>query len=167
MSIIYIDIPDPFKTSLLRFAKSEIYQHDVISYEEHLHITLMFGLHSNDVREVKESLGEFIPIRVMFGKTSMFMADSYRPTDVVKIDAFGQSMVRLRRVLETLPHTSRYKTFTPHITLAYVEPHTAIQYIGNNPAIGHKFISDHVVFATDTERYKIFCSGEIEKQEIN
>ncbi len=165
MSVVYVEVPQELSKTLKNFAKTEIYPKDVLEYEEDLHVTLLHGLHTNDVEVVKDAICEFIPIRVMFGKTSMFMADSYRPSDVVKIDVFGMSLKRLRGVLETLPFYTQYKIFTPHVTLAYVEPYTAIQYIGNNPVIGTKFVSDYVVFKSGIGKYKIYCDGKIE--EIN
>lgn len=127
------------------------------------HVTIKWGIDTNDVMAIAKSLGTFIPIRIMFGATKMFMADDNRPTDVVKIDVFGMSLNKLRkRIEDNLETFCTYKYYNPHCTLAYVHEYCAMQYVGTNPVVGEKVIVDRVVFAPAYgEKKVITCGGEI------
>lgn len=159
MSEVYIEVPDPLKSEISEYTKNTISVREIEKLSNP-HVTIKWGLETNNVEELIHVLGEFIPIRVMIGKTSMFMADDYREQDVVKLDVFGMSLIRMNRLLSTMKHASIYKTYNPHITLAYVKKFHAIKYIGHNTVIGKKFVVDNVMFETDTNLYRINTEGK-------
>jgi 2'-5' RNA ligase len=127
------------------------------------HVTIKYGIETNDVEEVAAALGKFIPIRLMFGATKMFMASDINPTDVVMIQMFGMSLLRLRRKIESVLVTHDNKPYYyPHLTLAFVNEHASIAYVGNNPFIGEKVVVDRVVFNPVNGQKKIITTnGEI------
>lgn len=133
----------------------------LVKAEEDPHITIKYGIETTDVEEVKKALGNFIPIRVMFGATKMFMASDTRPTDVVFIETFGESMRRLRqRVEKNLKTEEPFIYYSPHMTLAFVNEHSAMQYVGSNPLIGRKFVAEELVFVpAEGDEHIIKCGG--------
>lgn len=157
---VQIEIPEPHKSSIQEYAKNLInISHTQGPLTDPPHITVQWGL-DNSVEEIAKIIGTFIPIRVMFGHTNIFIADDYRDTDVVKLEVYGESIRRMRRKL--VPVVQIYKSYSPHITLGYVEKGTGMYYIGNNPFIGDKIICKHVVFsAMNGKKYKITHEGEI------
>ncbi len=162
MSKIYIEVPEPFKTDIISYTKETIPTREIVE-QPIPHITIKTGLHTQDAEEVAGFLGKFYPIRVMFGKTSMFIADDLCPYDVSKLDVFGMSLIKLNRKLSNLPNTTVYKTYNPHITLSYLLKYCAIQYVGHNTLIGQKWSTDHILFKNDADKIsKIYNTGEIE-----
>lgn len=162
-STLSVELPEPFRGRILEFANGLIDEDCVVHMEKIPHITIKWGIDTIDVNKVAEILGKFIPIRIMFGATKMFMADDHRPTDVVKIDVFGMSLKRIREKIEKgLETYCTYKYYNPHCTLAYVDEHAAMQYVGSNPVIGEKVVVDRVVFSPAYgEKKYITCDGEI------
>jgi 2'-5' RNA ligase len=161
--VVFVPIPDPIKSEITKFTQETINTNDIIEIEDKPHVTIKYGLTTENPEEVAAVICEFNPIRIMFGATKMFMADSIRNTDVVKIDVFGMSLNKIREQIEkNLETIDVYKTFQPHTTLAYVKKYSAIDYVGDNPVIGKKCVVDHVIFSDKNKKnYKISNTGEI------
>lgn len=160
MNIVYVEVPEPLKSELITYSYT-IRESEIIERVTDPHITIKALLQTDDIELIAKTIGKFIPIRIMFGKTGMFMADEFRDNDVVKIDVFGMSLVRLNRKLSSLPSDSKYNFYFPHLTTAYLHKYEAIQYIGSNPFIGRRFVVDNIIFKTDSAKYRIFCNGDI------
>jgi 2'-5' RNA ligase len=87
------------------------------------HVTVKFGLHTNDVEDVRRVLADEPPITVTLGKTSIFPAKEGAAYDVVKVDVDSPDLHRLnKKIADALPHTDTHPTYKPHVTLAYVKP---------------------------------------------
>lgn len=140
---------------------TKLFTDGLIEIETRPHITILHGLLTNDVNEVSKVLTPFHPIRVMFGKNNMFMADNYMDFDIVRIDVFGEYLTRLRRRLLTLENKQTYMSYVPHITLAAVRANYAIDYVGQNPFIGRKFVVDELLFSP-AEGEKVIIKGDDE-----
>ena len=164
-SYVYVEIPEPFRSGILTYA-NELIEKDQLTeqgLETDPHVTIKYGIKTNDVGEVAKALGKFNPIRLMFGITSVFIADDIHDYDVVKIDIFGLTLSKLRKsITDNLNTVDQYKLFYPHITLGFVEPKTAIKYIGTNPVMGEKVVVDSVVFSNmDKVKWRIKNDGSI------
>jgi 2'-5' RNA ligase len=148
-SSLQVEIPEPYRERILNYAKGLIDDDDLVELERNPHITIKWGIETNRVEKVAEALTPFIPIRVMFGKTSFFPADdTNNKHDVLKIDVFGESLTRLRRKIESNVETvPDNKAFVPHITLGWVDRGVGLIYVGNNPIIGKKTVVDKVIFS--------------------
>lgn len=84
------------------------------------HVTIKFGLHTNDAEEVRKEIQDLSPVAIQIGKASCFKADTH---DVVKLDILSDGLHDLNgRVSERLECTDTYPDYKPHITLAYVKP---------------------------------------------
>lgn len=165
-SSLHVEIPEPQSERIVKYAKGLIEDDHLLELELEPHVTIKYGIETNRVEEVAAALGEFKPIRLMFGKTSVFMANDYNKHDVLKIDMFVMSLNRLRqRVvdnLDTAPH--KWPEYSPHLTLAVLDTNCGLWYVGNNPVIGEKVVVDNVVFSPVYGKRKlIYTDGRIEE----
>lgn len=124
--------------------------------ESDAHVTLKYGLHSDDPSEVKKALAGEGPIKIKLGKTSIFPNGESDSGDVVKVDVDSPDLHRLNGIVGKLPHTDTHPDYKPHATIAYVKPGKGKQYEGDDTLDGHEFTVDEVVFsASDGKRTTI------------
>lgn len=84
------------------------------------HITVKYGLHTQDVSEVAAALEGEAPVGVKFGDTSVFVADGYAVI-IVKVESDGLRRLNAR-LADSLEHTDTHPEYVPHATVAYVKP---------------------------------------------
>jgi 2'-5' RNA ligase len=91
-------------------------------YETEPHITLVYGIHDDDIdrSEMFEKIKELEPVTVEIEEIGVFEIDDY---DVVKMNVpVTKQLKKYRKMFEDgFPNTQKFKTFKPHITLAYVK----------------------------------------------
>lgn len=113
--------------------------------EERPHITVKFGLHTDDAAKVEEALRGEKPVTVTLGETSLFKGEKH---DVVKIDVAGYGLRKLnKKIAGAIKHTDTHKTYQPHVTLAYVKPGKGEKYAGDKSLAGRKITIDRIVFS--------------------
>lgn len=124
--------------------------------EDEPHITVKYGLHSNDPNQVQQAINDWQlqrghkPIRVKLGKLSIFPADENKSQrggssyDVLKIDVNSPDLYSLNRFLgQKLDHTDTFPKYIPHITIGYLLPGLGKKYSGDV-----KWKSDELEFDT-------------------
>lgn len=96
--------------------------------EEVFHITCKYGLHTNDIEEVRKAVEHLGPVAVQLGPVSCFLAtEACKPTepgshDVLKIEVISQGLHVLNKAIsESCECTDTHPIYQPHITLAYVK----------------------------------------------
>jgi len=86
--------------------------------DEHPHITIKYGLHTDDPKLVARALRGVGPIKYKLGAVSKFESTEY---DVLKIAVISDDLkrvnARLRRLLKC---TDTHPIYNPHVTIAYV-----------------------------------------------
>jgi HK97 family phage portal protein len=87
--------------------------------ESEPHITVKYGLHTQDFSEVTAALEAEAPVEVEFGDTSVFRADGYA---VIIVTVESDGLRRLNaRLSQSLEHTDTHPEYVPHVTVAYVK----------------------------------------------
>ncbi len=113
------------------------------------HVTVKYGLHTNDVEAVRKVLANEPPIEVTLGKTSLFDAKETKSDyDVVKADVDSPDLHRLnKKIADAIEHTDTHPTYQPHATLAYVKAGRGKKYAGNDALVGTKVRIDKITFS--------------------
>lgn len=125
--------------------------------EDNFHITVKYGLLTDDIEEVKGVVRGFGPVVVRLGETSIF---SNEEEEVVKISVEGEDIHRLNALLKgTLQNEETHPEYNPHITLAYVKPGRGKQYINESDVSGWEMTFTDLTFSSK--------SGDKEKIDIS
>ena len=94
--------------------------------EEH-HCTLLYGLHGEvTLKQVKDVLGAFEYGTYVAHNASLFQQKEY---DVFKFEIKGPNLKKINKALRKLPHTSTFKDYKPHMTIAYLKPGKGKKYV--------------------------------------
>lgn len=115
-----------FEMPLLKMLHSAIDKEDLDEkgFEDEPHVTLLFGLHQDEVTPeqalacIQNCIGEGCG-DITLGPVSVFSNDKF---DVLKFDAVGDWLHATNGELKELPHTNEYPDYKPHCTLAYLKP---------------------------------------------
>lgn len=113
--------------------------------EDDFHVTVLYGLESEDPDEVAKLLENEPPITLTLGKTSLFQNDD---ADVLKADIHSPDLHRLNKKLTSLPHTNSHPDYTPHATLSYIKPGLGKKWAGSDALSGMQAVVDHVIFSS-------------------
>ncbi len=142
--------------SIVDWAKKHIKEEDFYEpeggLEEESHVTVLYGLHTSKPDEVKKILKNIKPFRIRLGKISKFEAAEY---DVLKIEVEGVVLRKLNKEFKKLPYTSKFPTYIPHCTLAYVKKGTCKDLVGNRDFSGKSINIKEIVFSSSTREKTI------------
>lgn len=102
--------------NMLYFDKNEP---DDYGREKEMHITIKFGLtQTYTEQQIMTMLRGTKAFDVTLSAIDVFSNSNF---DVIKINADGPELHRLRKVFDTLPNTDAYPVYHPHATIAYVK----------------------------------------------
>lgn len=118
------------------------------------HITVKYGLHTNEVKEVRPLIENEAPVTVKLGKISIFPASETKADyDVVKIDVDSPQLHALnKKISDALPHTNTHPEYKPHITLAYVKAGEGKTFAGSHELEGKEITLDKIAFSDKQEK---------------
>ncbi len=115
------------------------------------HITVLYGLHTEDPAEVAAVLENAGPIEATIGKVSIFKG---KDADVVKLEVTSPDLAKMNAKLsKALDFTNKFPEYTPHVTIAYVKPGEGKKYVGKSvPGLtGETIPFDRVTFSDTNE----------------
>lgn len=143
-------LPTNISSKIIEFGKSipdnELYiDPNDPSYgrEEESHITVRYGLNTNDDTNLKKAFKGFGAVDGVLGKISLFNADDY---DVVKVEVDSPDLEKANKLvgeIEAVPG-EMHKDYKPHATIAYVKSGEGDKYDGNDSLQGLKFSVDSI-----------------------
>jgi len=120
--MLYAKVPD-WNDKIHIVNKEDIYEkNDDYGYEKEPHITILYGLHHDEINkeELYEKIKELIcPVTVKIENIDIFENDEF---DVVKfnVPAINQLKEYHKEFLK-FPNTQTFSGYKPHMTIAYVK----------------------------------------------
>lgn len=127
-SSIQVSLPSPAADKIFEWGEEHIEdnkifidpQYPIYGREDELHITILYGLHTEQSELVHELLRNEPAFRVKLGAVSIFTTSP--KFDVVKIEVISDALHHLNEKLSyNLASTVLYNKYQPHITIACVE----------------------------------------------
>lgn len=149
---LMVPLPEPHASDLVAFGKMIPDEHlGEDGRENDPHVTVKYGLHDDDPKQIRSLMSGEKPITLTIGKCKVFPANDKRDSDVVVFDVDSPDLHRLNASASTLPHTDTYPDYKPHLTAAYVKPGLGHQYatMGNSMSglVGRGMTVDRLSFA--------------------
>lgn len=144
-----VDLPEPLAERVLSIGRA-IPDVDLAEdgRETKPHVTVKWGLHTNDADEVRAILAKEAPFTVTLGKTSFFPNGESGSGDVLKVDVTSARLRRLNKQIgQALEHTSTHPGYQPHVTVAYLKPGRGKAYEGDDALAGTEMTVDRLVFS--------------------
>lgn len=107
--------------SVKNIPKEDLFEDESNRYGRELesHITLLYGLTTDEADEVIEILKNESKIKVKFGKTKYF--NTKLGQDVINIPVQSNDIMRLHEKIKKLDHETLQEEYVPHVTVAYVK----------------------------------------------
>lgn len=106
--------------------------HETETNDDVPHITVKYGLHTDDHRDVEKILEPMAPARATLGTTSLFENDD-KDYDVLKIDVASDDLAALNKaVADGTEHTDTFPEYHPHATVAYLKKGRGKNYVGQD-----------------------------------
>ena len=146
---VYFEMP-PDLAEKIKALGAEIPAEDLAEggIEPSPHLTLLFGLHSDDPAPLRRALqcgNGWGPVELTLGATSVFPNED---ADVLKVEVYGVQPFVLNQYLAfNQAHTDTHPTYKPHVTVAYLKPGKGKKYAGDSRFDGVKVSFDAVTFA--------------------
>ena len=97
--------------------------------EDDIHLTVLYGIHAKEPFRIKNLLRSQKPFDIQLDNVSMFTTDDR--FDVVKIGVKSPELMALnKKIRENIPYSSKHKTYSPHVTIAYVKKNSCKDLVG-------------------------------------
>ena len=109
------------------------------------HVTILYGLHRDDIREIKSIIDFIRPFQITLGEINKF--ENNQNFDVLKIQIHSEKLHAINKKFKSLPYTSKYD-YNPHCTLAYLKKGACKNLVGNKEFMGQKVKIGEIVFSS-------------------
>jgi 2'-5' RNA ligase len=149
-----INLPQPISQKIVKWGQKNIPDKEIFKdpkdpgfgRENEIHVTVLYGIHGNNVDSIKKVLKDVKPFKIKLGKVKIF--DKSDKFDVVHIDVISPELKKLNsKFCCSLAYTNKYKKYQPHITIAYLKHGEGSKYVGNTDFENKEFQADHVIFS--------------------
>lgn len=115
------------------------------------HLTLKYGLTTDDISEVKDLVCNFGELNFTTHFVSCFFGEEKKKDyDVLYLSVLNssKSLNRLNHLLGYLSNVDETEIFTPHITIAYVQKGKGYKYLGKPFSLSFQaIVSDEIIFS--------------------
>jgi 2'-5' RNA ligase len=167
-SCALVDIPKSDESAFVNLAKTipskDLYinkSENINGIEDEPHITVLYGLTDETPENVIKKLSKVKgTAKATLGKVSVFKDNP--KFDVIKVDVNSPSLKKLNDLLRQLDNECKFKTYKPHLTLAYVKKGKGDKYIGDTRFEGKSYQFSEIVFSSHGaghKKYKIKLNG--------
>ena len=110
------------------------------------HVTVLYGLDSDDPAHVRSAVTGFGPVTAKIGLLSLFETPKH---DVLKLNIESDDLHRLHYLIQSkVPHVQVNSSYQPHITVSYLVPGKGSDYtMLDNPLLGEEFSAQSAIFS--------------------
>jgi 2'-5' RNA ligase len=116
--------------------------------ETDIHITVKYGIHTEDAENIRKLIEGFGEITATLGKTTTFPPNEKHNYDVLKIDVTSEDLNELNHLIsDNLECTDTFPDYHPHVTVAYLQPGKGEKYKGSQLR-GSKVTFNSVTFSS-------------------
>ena len=151
-----VNISDDLAERIMSWGEENIPDEDIYTGDDNMgredtpHITVLYGIVTQNADEVIELLSGEGPVKATLGKVSLFEnSDDY---DVVKIDIDSKDLSRVNKLLsDNLENENDFPEYKPHITIAYVKQGSGKLYSGSSEFEGVETSFKQIRFSTKEE----------------
>lgn len=117
--------------------------------EDDIHITVIYGLHTDSIKDVSPLFSSEKQFECTLGKIAMFTKND--KFDVLIVEVECDKLHKLNdRMQKSLQATVNHPVYVPHVTIAYLKKGTGKKYVGNEFFKGEKFDVSEIVFSAKT-----------------
>lgn len=153
-SSVQIAIPEREAKEVLKWSKENIpdsilnIDDGAHGREDYPHITVKYGIHSEDPKEVTALFDSTPAFKIRLGKISIF-SNEEKPYDVVKVEVNSPELHELnKKIGEGVEVTDTFPEYKPHMTLAYVNKGEGEVYNGNKDFDGKEVAVKSIEFSS-------------------
>jgi 2'-5' RNA ligase len=145
-----VDLPAELATKIKKWGRKHILEVDLynqkdLGREDNIHITILYGLLTNDIDEIKKIVQNEGSISLTLGKVSIF--DNNPDFDVIKLDVISSDLHHLNKKLKECEHHDTFPKYIPHCTIAYVKKGKGQDCAGDKSFVGTKVTLDEIIFS--------------------
>lgn len=127
---IMLPIPDTTAQAITAYAATIDPAHLAVGgIETYPHLTLLYGLTTNDLKDVSNAVGKMRAPTIMFGDIETFPEGKDGVPLKFAIES-KQVHDMNAKVRDMFPHVLLYPEYEPHVTIAYIKPEYASLYTG-------------------------------------
>jgi hypothetical protein len=146
-ALLRADVPEAVACLLLAFARSALPADDLAGegVEPVPHLTVLYGIQSDDPEPLAELCREFPPAEVVLGRTCVLGAGRW---DVLVVEARSYDLWDVRREAEKVVRWRDSLGFRPHVTLARMRRGAAARWAEDPRFHGLRFTVPALTFST-------------------
>lgn len=154
-SSVHVQVPEDISQNVISWGRSHLSDDEIFvkqndptyGREDDIHITVLYGIHSETPDEIISLASNFGPIKVELGLTGVFY---HQPKfDVLIINVKSDGLSEINKQLRTVPSTNLYgEEYKPHVTIAYMKKGCGKHYKGLDLWSGIKFTCESLIFSS-------------------
>lgn len=154
-SSTHVEVPDYLAKDIITWGRNNVGDDDIFvsfdgfSYgrEDEIHVTVLYGIHSESSTQLRSLLTDQGPIHVELGSVKVF-SNRFK-YDVLVIEVYSSDLKRLNQKLaENLVYTDKYNAYNPHVTIAFVKKGKGWKHHGLDIWNGKSFTTNEIVFSS-------------------
>jgi hypothetical protein len=156
-----VDLPEQLAQEIMAWGKANVSDKDLYTKdddkgrEDEIHVTLFYGIVEDAEDKIREMMSGVKPFECRLGLVTAFK--DVKEYDVLKIDVESPELVKLHYLIQdNVKNKNKYPTYTPHVSIAYMNKDKANRLIGEDRFRGTSFKVTEIVYSTkDHDKIKI------------
>lgn len=152
---VQINIPEFEEEQILRWTQANVPENILAEsgYERNIHVTIKYGIVDITIEELKAVVSDFNVVRFSLQEMDVFRNGTY---DVLHIKCKGNDLYELNKIIsKNFKCVNIFPIFRPHVTLAYIIPHSCDKFVGNMQFYGYHFMIRKIILSDRKGRHHV------------